>query len=673
LNQETQLDRPDEIGELAEAFDTMTQHLRERTDEAARLYAETVQRNTELAEINVRLQNTQQQLVQSEKLAAVGQLTAGIVHDVKNPLTVIKGMAETLQDEPSLQPYAGQELALIRESATKANQIVSDLLTFSRQSTPEMQQQDLKATVEAALRITTYLTRLAQVKVITALPDRSVYIIYDAQQIEQVLINLIQNAIQSMPHGGTLYIELSQTDDTVALAVQDTGTGISQKTCAASLIHSLPPSPQAKAQGWDCRSAMASSCAITGASMSIARSDKARRLLFFCLNGSLKLKIRRMFAMDPEKILVVDDDEALLFLMTSHLERQGYAVESTTNPFQALERLKTKGPFAVLVTDLMMPYMDGVQLLRKAHQLDPHLEVVVITAAASVETAIAAMREDGAYNYLMKPLESINELSIAVKRAAAYRRLQLEREELQAHAQAETERLHLLIANIGDAILAADTQGNLSVVNPAAARLLGRNNLIGCDALTSLPRPLAILLSNWRATSGERPAAIEITWPGTATQMVSLTPIVDGGVANGWVMVIRDISHLKQLDELKTQTLTDTANRIRMPLVQAMNLITELSNPAALSTERMNDIVYRLVKTWQRIHSGPTTCWNWPSTNQAGRRHGSGESARLPTTSWHPYRRMPCAPNACGWKPACLPMYPLYAPMRQCCARRCRA
>jgi CheY-like chemotaxis protein len=231
-----------------------------------------------------------------------------------------------------------------------------------------------------------------------------------------------------------------------------------------------------------------------------------------------------MFAMVPEKILVVDDDEALLFLMTSHLERQGYAVESTTNPFQALERLKTKGPFAVLVTDLMMPYMDGVQLLRKTHQLDPHLEVVVITAAASVETAIAAMREDGAYNYLMKPLESINELSIAVKRAAAYRRLQVEREELQAHAQAETERLHLLIANIGDAILAANTQGNLSVVNPAAARLLGRNNLIGCDALTSLPRPLAILLSNWRATSGERPAAIEITWPGTARRWSALRP-----------------------------------------------------------------------------------------------------------------------------------------------------
>jgi signal transduction histidine kinase len=227
LNQQTELDRPDEIGELAEAFDTMTQHLRERTDEAARLYAETVQRNTELAEINVRLQSTQQQLVQSEKLAAVGQLTAGIVHDVKNPLTVIKGMAESLQEEPELKPYANRELALIRESATKANQIVSDLLTFSRQSTPEMQQQDLKSTVEAALRITTYLIRRANVQVIMALPEQSAYMTYDAQQIEQVLVNLIQNATQAMPQGGTLRVSLSQVGDAIALAVQDTGVGIS--------------------------------------------------------------------------------------------------------------------------------------------------------------------------------------------------------------------------------------------------------------------------------------------------------------------------------------------------------------------------------------------------------------------------------------------------------------
>jgi two-component system phosphate regulon sensor histidine kinase PhoR len=110
------------------------------------------------------------------------------------------------------------------------------------------------------------------------------------------------------------------------------------------------------------------------------------------------------------------------------------------------------------------------------------------------------------------------------------------------------------------------------------------------------------LLSNWRATGGQRPATIEITWPATVTQMVSLTPVLNAqGADAGWVMVIRDISHLKQIDDLRTQTLTDTANRIRMPLAQAMNLLTELSTPSTLPTERMHDIVYRLVKTWQRI------------------------------------------------------------------------
>jgi signal transduction histidine kinase len=226
LNQKTELSRPDEIGELAEAFDTMTLHLRERTDEAARLYAETVQRNQELAEINARLQTAQQQLVQSEKLAAVGQLTAGIVHDVKNPLAVIKGLAESLQEEPELQAYAQKDLALIRDSATKANQIVSDLLTFSRQSTPEMQTQDLKATVEAALRITSFLARKANAQVIATLPEQSVYVTYDAQQIEQVLVNLIQNAIHAMPQGGTLRVSMSQAEEAVALAVQDSGIGI---------------------------------------------------------------------------------------------------------------------------------------------------------------------------------------------------------------------------------------------------------------------------------------------------------------------------------------------------------------------------------------------------------------------------------------------------------------
>jgi two-component system NtrC family sensor kinase len=227
LESHLSMQRSDEIGELADAFDVMTLRLRERTNEAARLYAEAVKRNRELAEINDQLRKTQMQLVQSEKLAAIGQLTAGIVHDVKNPLTVIKGMAELMLGEEDLPAEYKDELGMIRESAVKANNIISDLLKFARQSTPEMDEHDMRETVEAALRLTAYPLRQAHVQVIKDLPGEPVRMTYDDQQIEQVLVNLITNAIQAMPSNGVLHINLSQSGEAAAIAVQDNGTGIS--------------------------------------------------------------------------------------------------------------------------------------------------------------------------------------------------------------------------------------------------------------------------------------------------------------------------------------------------------------------------------------------------------------------------------------------------------------
>ena len=229
LNQNTGLRGTDEIGELAGAFDIMTLRLRDRTAEAARLYDETLLRNKELAEINARLQTAQAQLIQSEKLASVGQLTAGIVHEVKNPLAVIKGLAEELSEEFSIDPSMKDQLATIRESATKASTIVTDLLKFARQSTPELERRDLRETVEASLRLTEYLARKGKVEVKVDMPPSPVLIWYDAQQIEQVLINLIGNAIQAMKNGGTVRINLSEAESSIALSVQDNGVGIPEK------------------------------------------------------------------------------------------------------------------------------------------------------------------------------------------------------------------------------------------------------------------------------------------------------------------------------------------------------------------------------------------------------------------------------------------------------------
>lgn len=228
LNQKTGLELNDEIGDLAVAFDAMTNNLRDRTEVAARLYAETVQRNQELAETNQRLRTAQQQLVQSEKMSAIGQLTAGIVHDVKNPLAAINGLAELMEDDTSLKEDQRQNMTLIRESANRASRIVNDLMKFARQSNLEMAPGDLRTTVETVLRLTGYMAREAQVRVLPEIPNTGMVVMYDAQLIEQVLINLVQNAIQAMRAngGGVLRLKMRHTEEWVAVTVQDTGSGI---------------------------------------------------------------------------------------------------------------------------------------------------------------------------------------------------------------------------------------------------------------------------------------------------------------------------------------------------------------------------------------------------------------------------------------------------------------
>lgn len=233
LTHSSHLNRTDEIGELGTAFDLMTQRLRERTAETAQLYTEALQHNqeladanTQLAETNARLHAAQRQLIQSEKLAAIGQLTAGIVHDVRNPLTVIRALTEILKEEEGLDPNWREQLDTIRNNALRANTIVSDLLKFARQSAPELTYRDLRETIEAAVRLTTYVARSASVNLVSELPPEPVNLYYDPPQIEQVLINLIQNAIHAMPRGGMLKVSLCPDGHAAAIRVQDTGIGI---------------------------------------------------------------------------------------------------------------------------------------------------------------------------------------------------------------------------------------------------------------------------------------------------------------------------------------------------------------------------------------------------------------------------------------------------------------
>jgi signal transduction histidine kinase len=177
----------------------------------------------------------------------------------------------------------------------------------------------------------------------------------------------------------------------------------------------------------------------------------------------------------------------------------------------------------------------------------------------------------------------------------------LDREQLRIQVQHEADRLRALISNTGDAILSADSSGILQIVNPAAGRLLGSETLEGTDSRTNLPVALSTLISNWQAVGGNLPAVIELPWGDGSIQMVSLTPIPGEEASGlGWVSVLRDITHVKRMEELKSQMLVEASSRIRIPLAQAMNALVEL-NILTSQNDRVSEVVYRLTQIWKRI------------------------------------------------------------------------
>lgn len=301
-----------------------------------------------------------------------------------------------------------------------------------------------------------------------------------------------------------------------------------------------------------------------------------------------------------ERILIVDDDPGLLMLLTRTLLKHNYDVVGAADGFQALDALQGAPGFAVMVTDLYMPGLSGLELIQKAKELDPVLEVVVITAADSLETAIQVIRQGGVYDYLKKPLDSLGELPRVIERAAAHRRLVVEHAAMQSKAEAEAHRLQALLSAIGEVVLAASPDGVISLANPAAVRLAGSTDLVGKNAFAVLPHRLVEIIESWQASGKRSPAVLEIPWVGETVQMVSLTPLQDE--KQGWVLVMRDITPFKQLDELKAQATLDTISKIRRPLAEAMGLLVEL-NILAIQEDRIAEKVYQLIDVWKRIQT----------------------------------------------------------------------
>lgn len=198
-----------------------------------------------------------------------------------------------------------------------------------------------------------------------------------------------------------------------------------------------------------------------------------------------------------DRVLILDDEIHVLDVLEQHLTAEGYECSGTVSPLEALRRLKTDGVFSVLLTDLKMPEMHGMDVVREAKSLDADLAVIVVTALYDVKNAIQAMRV-GADDYIVKPFD-LNEISLCISRALEKRSLIIEnrrhQQELESRVREATatlektnrellatkEYLENLLHSTVDAIITSTISGEISFVNRGATRMLGytREDLIG--------------------------------------------------------------------------------------------------------------------------------------------------------------------------------------------------
>jgi signal transduction histidine kinase len=229
LGAEVDVSTANEIGSLAESFNQMSRELSRRADE---------------------LDVKNAQLVQSEKMSAIGELSAGLAHEVKNPMVGIVGFAQLGQESTSLEE-AREYFKLIDNDAQRANGILQNLLEFARPPDVEQEMLDFNQVVEAAVKLTAHQLQLNGVKVQTTFAPEVPRVKGNGNQLRQVLLNLMMNASQAMEGQPVkrLFVETKGGDAGAQVSVRDVGPGISPEAQARLFEPFFTTKPRGKGTG----------------------------------------------------------------------------------------------------------------------------------------------------------------------------------------------------------------------------------------------------------------------------------------------------------------------------------------------------------------------------------------------------------------------------------------
>jgi PAS domain S-box-containing protein len=343
----------------------------------------------------------QQQLLQSQKMEAVGRLAGGIAHDFNNLLMVISGYSEFLLERLGPEPALRTPAQEISNAAARASSLTRQLLAFSRKQMLAPKILDLNAVVTENLKM---LTRVIGEDIdLVMVPETAIGMVRaDASQIEQVIMNLAVNARDAMPSGGKLTIQTSNQSldatymgfqaplkpgNYVTLSISDTGAGMDSET-QSRIFEPFFTTKGPRGTGLGLSTVYGIVKQSGGYIWVISEPDKGTTFKIYLPRiaetteplAQVALPSEAAAAPGTETILVVEDEPNLRYLARQFLEKQGYRVLEAADGAAALQIVVAhEGSIHLLLTDVIMPGMNGRELAQRIVELRPQTKVLYMS------------------------------------------------------------------------------------------------------------------------------------------------------------------------------------------------------------------------------------------------------------------------------------------------------
>lgn len=324
----------------------------------------------------------------ASRLASVGEMVAGIAHEINNPLTGIIGYAQLLASRQDLPEDVKKDLKIINDGAQRVAGVVQRLLTFSRQVKPERRLVDINELVENTLALRAYSLRMNNIEVITKLDPHLPRIVVDPGQIQQVLLNLIVNAetaMKAVRRKRRLTITTRKVDSVIEIKVKDNGHGIKPEIMDRIFDPFFTTRPAGEGTGLGL-----SLCygIVTEHNGRIYVESKPGRGATFVVElpivsdvaQPVQLPIELKEDLAGKRVLVVDDEPGIREFVAQVLSDQGCEVDTVARAEEALPKIESQR-YQLVLLDVKMPGMDGIQLYGRIKQKAPALarRVVFLT------------------------------------------------------------------------------------------------------------------------------------------------------------------------------------------------------------------------------------------------------------------------------------------------------